>query len=289
MHYIVFDLEWNQPSTDREALREPIYFTDEIIEIGAVKLDEHFRTVDEFRIHILPKFFPRMHKQIAALTGIRDQYLAKYGVPFPQAYQQFVSWCGEDHAFMTWSLSDLPVLTDNLRMHGLSTTSLPMCFDLQRIFSREMLRSNNLCSLDHALEILRERGDTAHDALNDARNTVKVANHLDLEQYLQEYGSRVYPLAPISKTYPTHRELVEDPEMQVFTCPCCGEVLTGEGWVNSGNSTYLTYGQCDLAEYLLQLEVLRCGVEEYRCRRTVFELSDDLWDIYMDRKEALGV
>ena len=41
--YIVLDLEWNQPLDRASTIREPFSFDSEIIEIGALRLDEQFR------------------------------------------------------------------------------------------------------------------------------------------------------------------------------------------------------------------------------------------------------
>ena len=46
MNYIVFDLEWNQSNTGQEIKEIPF----EIIEIGAVKLDEEFKLKGEFTV-----------------------------------------------------------------------------------------------------------------------------------------------------------------------------------------------------------------------------------------------
>ena len=114
MQYIIFDLEWNQPHSDGAMITEPVYLTGEIIEIGAVKLNEHFTPVDELRLYITPKHYTKMHRRIAALTGIHDRQLQEQGIPFPEAFAKFTDWCGEDYAYMTWSLSDMPMLLDNM-------------------------------------------------------------------------------------------------------------------------------------------------------------------------------
>ena len=49
MNYIVLDLEWNQPLTEQDTITDPFPFDSEIIEIGAVKLDENFAAVEEFK------------------------------------------------------------------------------------------------------------------------------------------------------------------------------------------------------------------------------------------------
>lgn len=141
MNYIIFDLEWNQPTDDLSTIVDPIYFPGDIIEIGAAKLDEHFQLVDTLRVYSKPKFYPKMHKRIASLTGIHDKLLEEQGLPFPEAYAKFIDWCGDEYAFMTWSMSDLPTLIDNMVAYGVDISDLPDWYDLQRIFGREIMRS----------------------------------------------------------------------------------------------------------------------------------------------------
>ena len=51
------------------------------------------------------------------------------------------------------------------------------------------------------------------------------------------------------------------------------------------------YGACpDGDEFLIQLSVVHHERRVYSAKRIIFEMSDDLWDIYMDKKDAvLGV
>ena len=289
MRYIIFDLEWNQPFDEAATIQEPVYLTGEIVEIGAVKLDENFCPMDELRLYITPKFYTKMHKQIAALTGIHDKDLAERGIPFPEAYQKFVSWCGEEYAFMTWSMNDMPMLIDNMILHGIDVSDLPECYDIQRIFSREIMHGETRYSLDTALTLLKEKGDTSHDALHDARNTAKVCDHLDLEEYLHEYTSKVFAEKPTGTRYETRKQILSDPSLSEFYCPWCGKAIKCEPWISLGGNTHVAYGVCpDGDEFLVQLSVVYHQRREYSTKRIIFEMSDDLWDIYMDKKEALG-
>ena len=288
MNYVIFDLEWNQSADERSALTQPVYLAGEIIEIGAVKLDDGFRVIDELRLYISPRFYPKMHKRIAALTGIHDRDLAQKGIPFPQACRQFLDWCGEEYTFMTWSMSDIPVLADNMIVHGMDLSVLPECCDIQRIFSREIMRSDTRYSLDTALAILRETGDTAHDALNDAKNTAKICGHLELEEYLQEYVSGIYVPQPNGRSYTSRQQLLEDRDLLNVRCPLCGTEIRCEDWVSTGGNTFLAYGLCPEEEEEFLLQLTRCdhGTGEFSAKLLLFGVSDDLWDIYMDHKEA---
>ena len=284
MEYIIFDLEWNQPPTAEAAVKEPFYLSGEIIQIGAVKLNDSFEVVDELRLFIRPTYYTKLHKQISALTHIRDKDLeaADY---FPKAFERFLEFCGEEYSYMTWSMSDMPMLIENMQLHGIDCSRLPVCYDIQRIFGREIMRSSNRCSLDHALEILNMKGDQAHDALHDARNTAKICGYLDLDQYLEEYAAPAYALPPWIGSYETIHDALHVEELKTFPCPFCGAEIPCEGWLPQDSHTYINYGYCpeEEDEFLLQLHVNREKPGKYHLQRLFYGMSDDLWEIYQDR------
>ena len=78
MNYIIFDLEWNQGPEEEQGIGE-------IVQIGAVKMDDCFEAVDELRLYVKPFLYPKLHNRIATLTGIRQQDLQTQGLPFPEA------------------------------------------------------------------------------------------------------------------------------------------------------------------------------------------------------------
>ena len=59
MNYIILDLEWNQSNTSKEEICKVLPF--EIIEIGAIKLDEYRQKTDEFNELIKPQIYHEMH------------------------------------------------------------------------------------------------------------------------------------------------------------------------------------------------------------------------------------
>lgn len=289
MKYIIFDLEWNQAADVTSIIQEPVYLTGEIVEIGAVKLDENFCPMDELRLYITPQYYTKMHKEIAALTGIKDKDLAEKGVSFPEAYNQFIEWCGTEYAFMTWSMNDMPMLIDNMVLHGIDVSDLPACYDIQRIFSREIMRGETRYSLDTALTLMKEKGDSSHDALHDARNTAKICNHLELEEYLEEYTSKVFAEKPSGQKYENRRQILRDSSLSEFFCPWCGKPVKCDRWLSLSGNTHIAYGMCpDGDEFLVQLSIIYHGKHVYSTKRIIFEMSDDLWDIYMDKKELLA-
>ena len=68
MNYIVFDLEWNQGDTGQEEPGIPF----EIIEIGAVKLDQEGRVAGKFSQLVKPTVYQRMHQATGRLIHLQN-------------------------------------------------------------------------------------------------------------------------------------------------------------------------------------------------------------------------
>lgn len=113
MNYIIFDLEWN--SAYSHSLHS---FMNEIIEIGAVKLDEKLNIVDTYKQLIIPEFTMKLSGRCKRLTNITIEEIKEEGTDFFNAFKLFSAWGkGEDNVFISWSNSDLYVLTQNFLQH----------------------------------------------------------------------------------------------------------------------------------------------------------------------------
>ncbi len=78
MQYVVLDLEWNQAMSSKSPIynRLPIHLRGEIIQIGAVKLNEDMTPGQEFQIDVKPVYFRKMHYKVKKLTGIDSERLS---------------------------------------------------------------------------------------------------------------------------------------------------------------------------------------------------------------------
>lgn len=113
MSYILFDLEFNQF---------------EIIQIGAIKLDADFNTLDTFDRYVKPTFHKEINPFVTALTGITTNQLL-LEEPFPEVYKAYTKFIGDrDSVFCIWGMSDIKVLFRNVEHHQLSSTLLPKRF-----------------------------------------------------------------------------------------------------------------------------------------------------------------
>ena len=76
---VLFDLEWNigyQPFIfNYHGVQQTL--RGEIIEIGAVKIDEDANVLDTFSIHLRPRIFRCLQHHIAKVTGLTQEDLDK--------------------------------------------------------------------------------------------------------------------------------------------------------------------------------------------------------------------
>ena len=185
MKYIVLDMERNRPKCRCKLIKQPIVLHGEIIQIGAVMLNEKLEEIGDFEVKIKPIFYKKMNKEIEKLTSISDDNL-KDGMPFSEAISKFRQWCGEDTVILTWGPSDVKMLEENLIMQDLDCSWIPEDFDAQLMFDFQETMEERCYSLDYAVYYFGIKGIKAHDALNDARDTAAVIRNLDVEGFIEE-------------------------------------------------------------------------------------------------------
>ena len=110
MNYIILDLEWNNTYCKKKN-----GFLNEIIEIGAVKLDENLEQIDTFSLFIKAQLGKKLHARVKELTKITNDDISR-GTPFSQAMSMFRKWsAGDDNIILTWGDTDVRVLVENFR------------------------------------------------------------------------------------------------------------------------------------------------------------------------------
>ncbi len=174
MNYIVFDLEWNQSNTGLEPETNELPF--EIIEIGAIKLNNEMKFIGEFSQLIKPKVYREMHYITKKLIHIQMAEL-EGGRPFPIVMNEFLEWCGEDSVFCTWGPLDLMELQRNMRFYEMKPLSDKpfMFYDVQKLFSLAYENGEIRRSLEYATDFLNlEKDIPFHRAFSDAYYAGKV-------------------------------------------------------------------------------------------------------------------
>jgi inhibitor of KinA sporulation pathway (predicted exonuclease) len=182
MNYIVLDLEWNQGSS-RQTEETEISF--EIVEIGAIKLNENMETLGSFTELVKPQVYHEMHHITGQLIQIQIQDLEQ-GSVFPEVMTRFLRWCGDGaYIFCTWGIMDLNILQKNMayyEMPPLSEGPFPF-IDLQKLFALARGDRKDRRSLEFAVDYLElEKDIPFHRALDDAYYTAKIMKALAPKQ-----------------------------------------------------------------------------------------------------------
>lgn len=178
MNYIVVDFEMN-PVNSKYGEERKICRC-EIIEIGAVIMDESFLVLGEFKTLVKPEYNDCIQKKYETLTGITTQMVSN-APTFATAYEMFVNWAesyGDDYEVYAWSDSDYHQLTSEMQLKHYENEEmmrpLDKWFDFQKEF-KDKLGLERIPSLEKALNYAGvDFAGRMHDALCDAKNTAEL-------------------------------------------------------------------------------------------------------------------
>lgn len=178
-HYIVLDLEFNQAFPFKNGKKsEPVPECPfEIIQIGAVKLNEAFEQLDTFDIMISPKIYPRIHPFVEKITGITKEQLENQP-SFPEAYQAFLRFIGNKSSVLcSWGEDDIKSLFRNIFYYNLDIDSLTDSYLNVQSFASAYLNheAGRAIGLKNAvMELGLTETAAFHNALNDAVYTAEI-------------------------------------------------------------------------------------------------------------------
>lgn len=183
MNYVILDMEWDSSFYPKEKR-----FINQIIQIGAVKLDEKFSVVDTFDVTVRSSFSKKVSGRFTELTGITNDDM-RSGIPLGDAVVRYNEWVGDGSVLMTWSTSDLYTMIENEKslLDGLRF-KMDMYLDLQKYIQNEMkligLECKSQISLEHAAQALGV--DTAEYSLHTAKDDSLVCAALLKKFYCKE-------------------------------------------------------------------------------------------------------
>ena len=174
MVHIVIDLEMNPVQRSLKDVRR--FILDEVIEFGAVKLDENYKQISEFQCYVKPQF-SEITKHITKLTGITNETVADKN-NFEIEFEKFFEWIGGwDMKIYSWSASDIKQLKNECayKLPNFDVDRLEsQWIDIQKEFDDRIALHNSL-SLKYAVGAMnRDFEGTAHTALADAANAAAI-------------------------------------------------------------------------------------------------------------------
>lgn len=278
MQYIVIDLEWNG-SYSKKAHG---YFN-EIIEVGAVKLDEQIRIVDTFRAAIKPVVSKKLSTIVTDLTNITAEELED-GTTFTGMMRQLSRWMGaEPSAVLTWSTTDLLVLMENCR-YFTGRQEIPFLqnyMDFQVYAQQRMgVDTSQQLGLARAGEMLGIPEDdmSLHRALDDSKLTAAILQKVHEKKSFsdaisvvdKEFYKRITFKTTIIKDLDD--PLVKRSEL-TFDCPECGKNMKRKGSWRFRNRAFC-------AEFTCRCSGLRyTGRVQYKLKYEGVEVRKKLTEI----------
>lgn len=303
MNYIVLDMEWNQPWPGSPSSKKvlPVNIRGEIIQIGAVRINEEQFVEDEFQIMIKPKYYRHLNRRVSKLTGIKEAKLREEGVSFPEAIEQFRSWCGEDIVFLTWGFDDIGILRENLRLFGLEEDWTERWFNAQMIFNAQTDGSTSQKALKTAMEMFSiEATRPAHDALGDAYHTALICAMLNLKQGMAEYGAALKSHdngfhgaelpgcldRKVFYDYADKRAALAAMSGEENLCPLCGSRMLGSRWFAQPGHRYMDLATCpEHGKFLIRVRLSTQPDETVRVSRLTYEATSEAAQAYARRAE----
>ncbi len=179
MKYIVYDLELNSKPFKSNV-------PNEIIEIGAIKINNGLEVEDTFQSFVKPRHFKKLFPVVRKKTNISQEHINNADC-FKDIIKRFRNWIGEDYLLVSWGHDDIHHLFQNCKYNRINTNWLNKNIDLQKQFSSiNDLPQGQRLSLENALKFCGIKiGEDLHRALTDAEYTSRiftgVFDKLDLE------------------------------------------------------------------------------------------------------------
>lgn len=290
VNYIVLDLEWNQ-GAENEVSDPKMPF--EIIEIGAVKLDHEFRVIDEFSCIIKPVKYKRLHFRVKEMLKINETDLYK-GCSFQIGAGAFLKWCGQNYRFCTWGSTDLIELQRNLDFFRMKKLEKPLkYYDLQRIYSKHVLKEDSLRALDKAVgELNIEIIEPFHHAIADAHYTAKILVGIDKRTFLKRSSIDIYnnpqniqeeiqrvqgnKYEYITREFSDKVAALSDREVKSYHCIFCkNSAKKVRGWFASSPTVYYCMIRCQTHGYIFGKIKIKTAVNGNLFIVKTFVLADE--------------
>lgn len=174
MNYIIFDLEFNQMFNSQI---NDAFIPFEIIQIGAIKLNSKFETIDTFDALVKPTIYTVVHPYISNLTQIKDDMLESCDT-FPKVYSDFIKFIGSNETtFVIWGSTDIKEFVRNINFHNLNLDMFPKNYiDLQENANKRFkVAKGSKIGLKTVIELSNiPTTKEFHNAFNDAYYTSEV-------------------------------------------------------------------------------------------------------------------
>ncbi|MDD7794902.1 3'-5' exonuclease [Clostridium sp. 'White wine YQ'] len=198
MGFVIIDLEFNNLGEiskyfpnfyeENKDIRN-LEIDNEIIEIGAVKLDKFMQKTEELKLYIKPTAFKILNPKITEITGIQEEDINE-GVGYFEAMDRLRAFIGKDDIICSWAKNDIAEIIINSNFHGYKEISwLKEYLDIQEYCTKVLAHKKSISLKNALLELKIQVSDDnkLHDALNDADYTSKVFKRIYNPRIIKNY------------------------------------------------------------------------------------------------------
>ena len=250
--YVCIDLEMTEFTSSQKSCVPGA--NGEVIQFGAVLLDENYNMLSEFSSYVKPAY-STVTPLINRLTGITNENLQNAD-DFITVFDKFNYWRGEgDIVTFCWSKSDFNQLWSELETKGRHRYDLFQTLhnfvDLQKIFGN-LVASKISIGLESALKLLQmEYTGQMHSALSDSYNTARILHKLFCTKSLNLDFEYINP----SKETPQEKKKEEEEYNCSFASFLSPELLAQFGYSNTSEEPVIEdYTLAEATEDLQALE-----------------------------------
>jgi len=177
-YYVVLDLEMCRVK------RNPSFrYKQEIIQIGAVMVNEHYEIISEFSTFVRPEY-GKMDYFISKLTGITESQI-KSAPLLKEAFHQFISWMdGRVSRVYEWSDSDYFQFKHEFSLKQITGSDIDEFLNLEWIDYQKTFGDRYQYTRAVALEDALNMAEITpigreHNGLDDAINTASLIEKLE--------------------------------------------------------------------------------------------------------------
>lgn len=253
MSYVILDLEWN--GSYSKVMHK---FINEIIEFGAVKIDDNFNVIDKFSILIYPKIGGKICSKVKQLTKITNEELKQDGIMFMDAVKSFCEF-SEDSVIVTWSTSDIHALIENY-LYYTGDFHLPFlsrycnmqefCEDCLDVHDSSSQLGLSACAEILGIDFSEEEH---HRAVADAELSLKcfaaLAAKFDVNDYIKDCTEEFYDRMMFKAHFITDIKAPEvDKSVMKFNCDSCGKRIKQIARWRIHNKAFVSDFECDVCK-----------------------------------------
>lgn len=306
MDYIVLDLEWNQGSSDKKHNTSGLLF--EVIEIGAVRMDEVGTILGRFSELVRPQVYHQLNHITKQVTNV-DVREWKRASRFPEVFARFQAFCGEDFVFCTWGSGDLEVLQSNLDYHGIENPyPKPLLYlDVQKLYALQASLGKSCVSLEAAVDQLEiPHGNDFHRALQDAYYTACVLRVLRKDMVKRYYSVDYHRLPAsreeerawkfdfvtykkeVTRVFPSRSDAMRDRCVCAVPCTACRRNVSRKTkWFPISGKRYVTLASCETHGWIQsKIRLKQYEGERYFVIKTTKRIGEEKAQQLMERYRA---